>query len=246
MILDIHLEYCDDGGEKLKKIARLDKPFCISPIPALLKPQNKVCGSIYSKNYFYSQSIVKILKRLSKKSNVILGQQGLQHYCVDCFKEKEKKDAWHENYCFYSKQKTVNEQIKFMKQGKKIIEEVLGVSPKLYVPPNHMFDNNTIIAAKKLGFQYLADKAMIKLYPYTSRGLIILPETKLSQKGEFVYTHYDKITNNLNQYLNFIKSPNYLGQIIPRKVSLLKISKNRKLKLNEKKKRDLKKSKSTP
>ena len=242
MMLDIHIEYCDDTGEKLRKIAKLNKPFCISPVPVLLQPENRAFGPIYPKDYYYPSKIVKILKELAKNPNIIFGQQGLLHYCKNCFLEKDKKDPWHENYCLY-KSKSFNEQMKFMQEGKKIIEEKLGVSPKLYVPPNHMFDNNTLIAAKKLDFEYFADRAMMSLLPYSSKGLIILPEIKLGQEGEIVYTHYDEMTDNFSKYLGFIKSPTYLGKVIPKKVSQLKISENRRLKIDKKKKRDLEKGK---
>ena len=238
-MLNIHLEYCDDKGEKLRKISKLNKPFCISLIPILLTPEHKSFGGVYSKNYSYPKEIVELLKELAKNSNIIFGQQGLLHYCKNCFLEKDKKDSWHENYCLYKKPLSIKEQMKFMQEGKKIIEEKLSISPKLYVPPNHMFDNNTLIAAKKLGFEYFADRAMRKLSPYSYKGLVILPEIKLGQDGEIVYTHYDEMTDNFNEYLNFIKSPNYLGKIIPKKVSQSEILENERLKLEKKKKRDL-------
>jgi len=241
-MLDIHLEYCPDNGKKLRKIAELNKPFCISVVPVLFQPNHKAFGTIYPKDYHYPSKIVKTLKELVKNPNVILGQQGFLHYCPDCFKFRNKRGCHHENYCLYSKPKSIKEQMKFMQEGKKIIEERLGVSPKLYVPPNHMFDDNTLIAAKKLGFEYFADRAMMNLPPYNLKRLIILPEIKLGQVGEIVYAHYDDITNNFEDYLKLIRSSNYSGKIIPRKIAPSKILKNRRLKLDVKKKRDLDKN----
>ena len=41
MLLDIHLEGCDDKGEQFRKVEELEKPFIISIPPVLLLPNHE-------------------------------------------------------------------------------------------------------------------------------------------------------------------------------------------------------------
>ena len=164
MILDIHLEYCDDKGERLEKIAKLGKPFNISVVPVLLLSEHEVFkNGVYPHDYFYPKKIVDLIKELSKESNISFGQQGFLHYCGDCYKteiktdesgRKFRHDPWHENKCLYDLKKSVKTQRTIMDIGKKVIQNILNVSPSLYVPPNHQYDVNTKIAAKELRYKY--------------------------------------------------------------------------------------------
>jgi len=98
MFLDIHLESCDDNGERLIRIAKIGKPFSISVVPVLFLPKHDVFNTgIYPSDLAYSKEIVNTLKELAGNRNVFFGQQGFSHYCAECFKEKEKKSAHHEN-----------------------------------------------------------------------------------------------------------------------------------------------------
>jgi len=241
MILDIHIESCDDEGERLMRIAELGKSFSISPVPVLFLPKHDVFKTgIYPPDLAYSKEIVNTLKKLARNKNVFFGQQGFYHYCTECFKEKEKKDSWHENMCLYG-MKSLGEQIEFMFEGKRVIEEVLGVSPILYVPPNHQYDKNSIIAAQKLGFDFFAVRRLIELSPYKKGSLIVLPESRLGETGEIVYAHYDETANDFEKYLEVVKQSNSLYAITPTKQSELDIQENYKQMLFVKKRRDAKK-----
>lgn len=245
MFLDIHLEYCDDKGEKLRKIIELGKPFSISVVPVLLLPEHEVFKKgIYPFDYYYPKEIVDILKEFSKNPNVVFGQQGYLHYCQECFKRKEKRDPWHENTCLYNRRKIVEEQKKFMEEGKKVIENILRVSPVLYIPPNHQFDKNSKIAAEELGFKFFAIRKILNVQPYKERNLIILPEREgLEEKGEIIYDHYDKITKDFDEYLGLIKKSCSVYDITPVKQSVEIIAENEKQIISRKKKRDAEKKK---
>lgn len=216
MFLNIHLEFCDDKGEKLLKIAELRKPFSISVVPVLFLAEHEVFKTgVYPSDLAYSKEIVSVLKKLAQKKYVSFGQQGFSHYCPECIKEQEKKSCHHENYCLYSKSKLVNEQAKFMSEGKGVIEKALGVSPALYAPPNHQYDENSMIAAGNLGFDFFAVRRLIEISPYRKRGMIILPESKLREGGEIIYTHYDEISDKLGEYLEVVKRSSSLYDITP-------------------------------
>lgn len=247
MFLDIHLEYCDDKGERFRKIIEIGRPFSISVVPVLLLPEHAIFKKgIYCPNYHYPKEIVDILKEFSKDKKVVFGQQGLTHYCPDCFKRKKERDPWHENMCLYSARKTVEEQKAFMKEGKRIIEKILGVSPILYVPPNHQFDKNSKIAAAKLGFEFFAIRKVLNVKPYKEGNLIILPEKeelKEVEKGEIIHAHYDQMAKDFDKYLNILKRSNSIYDTAPVKQSTEIIAKNEKQIILKKKKRDIEKIK---
>lgn len=240
MFLDIHLESCDDKGERLMRMAELRKPFSVSVVPVLFLPKHEVFkAGIYTPDLAYSKEIINILKKLARSKNVFFGQQGFSHYCPECL--KNEKRPHHENMCLYGKTKSVNEQIEFMSKGKEVIEKVLRVSPILYVPPNHQYDKNSIIAAQKLGFNFFAVRRLIEIFPYRKKNLVILPEARLREKGELVYAHYDETTNEFERYLEIVKQSNPLDAIIPMKQSQSKIQENYKQMLFIKKRRDAEK-----
>ena len=251
MILDIHLEYCDDKGERLEKIAKLGKPFNISVVPVLLLPEHEVFkNGVYPNDYFYPKEILGLTKELAKESNISFGQQGFSHYCRDCYKteiktdepgRKFRHDPWHENKCLYGMERSVKTQKTIIDLGKKVIQDILNVLPILYVPPNHQYDVNTKIAAKELGYKYFGDRGIINVHPYRENELIILPERDLGQKGEIFYTHYDEMKNNFEEYLELIKNSESLENIELFKKSEIKIGLNYKLLLGRKRIRDLKK-----
>ncbi len=240
MILNIHLEYCDDKGKRLEKITKIGKPFNIIPIPILFQPENEVFrNGVYPSDYFYPEKITGLLKELSQEDCVNFGQQGLMHYCKDCFKQKEKKDPWHENVCLYKKSLSAEEQMKFMKEGKKILENNLKTSPTIYVAPNHQFDKNTKIAAQELGYKYFVTRGLINLSPYEEDNLIILPERELRENGEIFYTHYDEMKNNFEGYLELIKNSESLEKIELSKKQKIKVNLNDMLLIAKKRLRDL-------
>jgi len=238
MFLDIHLESCDDKGERLLRLAELGKPFSISPVPVLFLPKHDVFKTgIYPSELAYSKELIDILKKLTRDKNVLFGQQGFSHYCTECFKEKEKKSPHHENMCLYGF-KSLGEQIELMFEGKRIIEEVLGISPILYVPPNHQYDKNSIIAAQRLGFDFFAVRRLMDIFPYKKGSLIVLPESRLGETGEIMYAHYDETANDFEKYLEVVKQSSSLYTINPTKQSESDIQENYKKMLLVKKRRD--------
>jgi hypothetical protein len=243
MFLNIHLEFCDDKGERLLKIAEFGKPFSISVVPVLFVPNHRVFSEgVYPSELAYSGEVVDILKELVRSKDVFFGQQGLSHYCPECLKEKGKKSPHHENMCLYGKAKSVSEQVEFMSEGGEIIKSVLGVSPRLYTPPNHQYDGNSIIAARRLGFDFFVVRRLIEISPYKEKGLIILPESKLGEAGEIVYAHYDETANKLERYSEIIRQSSSLYNITPpTRQSQSRIQENYNRLLLAKQRRDIKK-----
>ena len=236
-MLDIHLEGIDDNGERLEMIGEIRKSFIISIPPVLLLPMHEVFeNGVYPSDYFYPKKIVEILKEISKRPNIIFGQQGYLPYCPECYCEFISRggrtsgawpDPWHENKCLYGKIKSVDEQAEIMQKGKRAIENILEVSPQVYCPPNHQYDENTKKAAEELRYKYFATRGILTLPVYREGKLVVLPERDLGQKGKIFYTHYDQMRENLGDYLELIKNS--------RSLDAMKVSERPKfrVKLNE-------------
>lgn len=243
MILDIHLEGCDDNGEMFRKLAGLDKPFNISLVPVLLMPEHESFkNGVYPEDYFYNEGIVETLRELGGNPNISFGQHGFLHYCPDCFERKKERDPWHEDMCLYGITKNMREQVELIGKGKKVIEDRVGISPVFYVSGNHQSDGVTKLAAKGLGFEYFAERGIINLSPYREAGLVILPERKLGQKGEVIYTHYDQIEERFDEHIELIQNSNPLSEIPVSKRSDFKVQLNNRLLRVGKKARDWRRS----
>jgi hypothetical protein len=250
MFLDVHLEYCDDKGERLRQIAETGKPFNLSPVPIFFFPRNEVFRTgVYPLNLHYSREVIEVLKHLVKtNSNVTFGQQGFSHYCSTCYgefiqhggrKKNSWPDPWHENKCLSGKARSVDEQAGFMLKGKKVIEEILEVSPVIYVAPNHQFDKNTKMAAEQVGYQFFAERGILTSTPYRDGNLIILPERKINLDGKVVYTHYDEMAGSFSEYLKILNASTPLTEIAPLEKSRFKSALNYQLLIGKKKLRDV-------
>lgn len=125
-----------------------------------------------------------------------------------------------------------------MLKGKKVIEEILEVSPITYVAPNHQFDQNTKLAAEQVGYQFFAERGLLTSIPYKDGNLVILPERKINKGGEIVYTHYDQMVESFSGYLKILNASTPLTEISPLEKSRFKSSLNYPLLIKKKKIRD--------
>jgi hypothetical protein len=240
MFLDIHIEKCDDKGKGLWGIIKSGKPFGLSVVPVLLTPDHYAFWEgIYPRDYCYSKEMVRALRECVKNPNITVGQQGYLHYCPDCFEIREKRDPWHENRCLYGKEKSVEEQMGIMELGKKVIEDFLHVTPTMYVAPNHQFDSNTKEAARKMGYRYFVERAVINVPPYEDDGLVVVPERKPGQRGEIFYVHYDQIADDIGRCFGIIMASAPLEAHTPKKRRSLKAHINSRLSIARKRLRDL-------
>ena len=231
--LNIHIETFDeksfDGVESLAKKGPIAISFAPYQIPLLKESQ-----------------IIKLKKILSQEGYV-LGQQGLNHKCNKCVEfQRQKKDGqviksgidpWHENYCLWLGEIPAKEQESFMKEGKEQLKKVFGVEPRLYVPPNHYFDLNTVKIARKLGYKWLTDRTLIALKPYILEGIIIIPEGEPEIQNKNIYIHADRYRGDLNKAIS--TGIDSLYNIKPEKNSKEDIAQNRKIKYTKKIARDL-------
>ncbi len=193
--LNIHLEGMDDNGEKLRRIHDENIPCAISIAPETLREKG-----IYSKQYPYLPAFVDFIRKIVNKPGNILGQQGNMHKC----KHRHRiTDSWHENSCPYHKSLSVEEQRKIMRDGNETLFRLLGKRAEMYVPPNHLFNQNTLDAACEEKYPFLIMRGLTIIDPllyqrtiYDDNDILVVPETKFRNLGSFKYVHYDGIKNN--------------------------------------------------
>ena len=156
-------------------------PFIISICPASLS------GIAYrpgTPGITLSKKGIREVKELLDRG-CILGQRGHTGVCPNQYTHEDGTDRWHENYCPYNPNFSLEQQLELMETGKWILEEQLGSTPKVYAPTNHLFDNTTLRIAKVLGYEFVMDQNHIGALPLYSAGfslgnLTVIPEARLT------------------------------------------------------------------
>ncbi len=232
MILDIHLEGIDTRGEKqrtkeLEEILQQNVPVAISIAPFSLP------------EHWYSPETLELVRAIVQREGSHLGQQGLNH---KCYHEHKLVDPWHENVCLWKPSPSAQQQRELMQKGKALLEDTFGIPVTLYVPPNHLFNTDTIDIASELGYRFFADKSIIPLSPYSQKNMIVVPETKISTPNRpAYYIHYDEIPANRGCYEKILAEASSLDVLKPQTPRRLEITANTRLKHLIKRLRDIKK-----
>jgi hypothetical protein len=213
--LDIHFEAVNEGKgrlEELQKIVEQGIPCAISIAPYTLEQQ------------WYDETTIDLLNKAFKQG-AILGQQGYGHKCRY---EHRFSDPWHENYCPYHGEFSRQSQVKTFKQGRETLLKHFEKQPELYVPPNHLYGQETLAIASNLGYKFFVERGLSQKKPYKYKygDMIILPEVKLGKKGIIFYVHYDKIKEKQEDYDEVSSAACDFSWIKPQEVSRRAISKN--------------------
>ena len=142
--LNVHLhEFTDERGISRLVALASNNPVAVSVCPLHLTEER------------YDRTALDVIRRIVSKEGNVLGQRGETSMCF--LSKHEKTDRFHENKCPYSFEPiTYEDQKQFMQRGKSILATILDKEPELYVPPNHFYDRNSIMAAKNLGFEYFS------------------------------------------------------------------------------------------
>jgi len=200
--LDIHLEGMDDAGEKLKRILEENIPVAISVCPGTLRERG-----IYSEQYPYLPKHLDLIGEVVSRRGNILGQQGNMHKCKHAHRFV---DPWHENYCLYHRPISTEEQRELMEKGKETLIKLLGKSPEMYAPPNHLWDFITLKIANVMQYPFFAIRGVKTneplLYERDGVNTLVLPEVKINENGHFHYIHYDEIEKNQEAFEGVLKN----------------------------------------
>ncbi len=259
MIAEIHFQGVRDDGETLKKLLSLEKSFVASLIPVFMDKSLKNNGKnvlerVYPEGQYYPSWLVGALKEIKENPNIIWAQEGMFHYCEPCFEEFEKNggreknpapDPFHEHVCVSRwKGQNLEEQLKLIKEGKTLISDLTGIVPLVYCPPNHLYNRDTLIAARNLDFKCFNVRNFMNLQAYKEEGLTILPEAKLGgrhdENSPAVYSYYGNLIDDFESHSEMLNSSEKVFKI--RKKPEFKIAVNQAAVLGYKKFRDWKKS----
>jgi peptidoglycan/xylan/chitin deacetylase (PgdA/CDA1 family) len=198
VFIDLHYENPKET-ESLEMLLEKEVPFALSLTP--------------TQTAQYPLKVLDLLREAAQRNNIVIGHQGKTHWCLHT-KKHRIIDPCHENFCFYNKI-TRNEQEKIMRDGKELLANLLEREPELYVPPNHLYDENTIKIADKLNYGFFADNGIVMHEPYKRFGLIILPESE-SPKRRIIYLHNDSLPKNFPEIIEKAEDFRNIGAHISR------------------------------
>lgn len=209
--LDIHVENIKErdfeGGNKKKIIEEiLEKNI---PVALSFSPWQEPIWKDQNPELF------ELFKIAVNRDNSVLGQQGLSHKCKY---NHRFVDPWHENRCLYGNRFDYDEQKNFMKEGKGRLEKLYEKEVELYAPPNHQFDDNSLVAAADLRYKFFADKAVIALKSYKFGKMIVVPERDLEDwkfDCDMAYIHYDEIDGVRENYNRALENSASLKDLQP-------------------------------
>lgn len=160
-----------------------------------------LCPQSIEARLLYSEGIGEILNFLDK--GCLLGQRGYRGICKYASHTSDNTDPWHENFCLYNPNLSLDEQLELMAKGKKVLEKTFKISPSIYSPINHLWDSNTLLAAQALKYSFIMDQNNEGINPYEKQGLVIIPEAKIGDSKAYestgIYTSLDKI-NIMSDY----------------------------------------------
>jgi hypothetical protein len=251
--LAVHFQSMSDGGELAKELFGSGKPFIASIVPNLLDFAMKtvdgkeIYGRIHSPKIYYSNKSKTIFRENRNNLNVIWAQEGYRHCCGVCFNKRENNsgkgyDPYHEHVCLDGHAQSLDEQVEIIGKGKELIKKELGITSIIYCPPNHLYNKDTLEAAKQNGFElFLTRNGFDYFFPnkielpcYVENGLLVFPETKVG-KSPIKMVYYD---DNPSDCLNLLSSSSSLAEFGIEDVSPSKIKRNEKLIIISKRIRD--------
>ncbi len=260
----VHFQYMNDDGKVARELFNSGDKFIASIVPNLLDKSMKteegedIYNRIHSMNNYYPDWAKEIFRENKDNPNIIWAQEGYRHCCGRCYNNLQENngkgiDPYHEHICLDGHAQSLEKQMDVIRKGKNLIIEELGIKPRLYGPPNHLYNKDTIKAASendftgfllRNGFDYFIPN-FIELPAYKDdlgkdNCMIFLPETKKG-KSPVIITYYDRICNGeVQNWKELFKNSYYLGIPLIKNKPKFKIWLNDKLILTAKKIRDRK------
>jgi peptidoglycan/xylan/chitin deacetylase (PgdA/CDA1 family) len=207
--LDIHLEGIEgkdfangDALHLLREIKERRVPVAFSLPPWMEEYWKKT-----------NPDVISLVREVVGMPGNVLGQQGNTHKCKY---PHTLVDPWHENRCPYRHTPSKQEQRDLMEAGRAKLAALLGVSPQLYVPPNHLFNHDTLEVASEMRYWFFAVKSIVRLPPYRFGNLVVVPEGDLT-RGQLgraaTYIHYDEIDSHRANYEEAVRKATSLNDI---------------------------------
>ncbi|HLC85980.1 MAG TPA: hypothetical protein VJG30_01710 [Candidatus Nanoarchaeia archaeon] len=200
------------GRRELERLLQIQVPVVLSVTPKRFTEPEGVAK--------YPEWFAPLLKDFISIPEVIIAQRGFSHRCLH--RHFSWIDQWHENGCPYklSLDGELERQKELMEKGRDEIIKYLGVAPKAYAPPNHIFNSVTLSLAAELGYEFFMTRATTQIGKHRHNSLIVFPESYIGEKGKSdnFYVHYDHIEGEESKKFNKSERTAYetvLAQVIP-------------------------------
>jgi len=170
------------NNQQLRELTEFCRKHQIK-VTAMVTPafitKNGVAKSWYETDFNEIHEILNELKAHLKDEIIELGLHGLSHLTIG------KRPQFHSNkikklFKILFKQKSINSEFydrvhrkeipptfqdKAIKKGKKIFQEYFGIEPKIFTPPQHMWDSNTEKLLVTNNIIFLSCDMCFYLYP---------------------------------------------------------------------------------
>ncbi|VVB84092.1 Uncharacterised protein [uncultured archaeon] len=226
--LVVHFQFMNDNGELARKLFNSGNYFIASIVPNLLDSEMKteegesIYGRIHPENNFYPDWAKEIFGENGKRTDIGWAQEGYRHCCGRCFNKgralgKKSPDPHHEHVCLDGVAQSLEKQIEVIAKGKDLIKRQLGISPQFYCPPNHLYNKDTLIAAKENGFDFFLSRngfdyfllGLINTPVYEKGELIMLTESKYGS-APLRMTYYDQLCEDPENFDALLKNSSSL------------------------------------
>ena len=109
----------------------------------------------------FSSEVVEILQKAINEGTVEVALHGYTHEFISERNRSEFVDVPYDS------------QYVWIKRGKKLLEELWGISIEVFIPPNNSYDENTVFALENNNINTISANTAIS--PYQSESLSYLP-----------------------------------------------------------------------
>jgi hypothetical protein len=249
MIYAVHLHELSDK-EKAKRLFGGGNYFFALFVPDLAKRSLKtesgeeIYGRIHGKEEYYDDWALKLFEENRNNPDVIWGYEGYRHCCGSCFNEMQKNkkagkgaypDSYHEHLCFKGHSQNLEETIVSLNGGRDVMGEI-GIVPKAYCPPNHLYTKDTEAGLRKLGCKYLIIRngfdyfapGKVDVPAYEDDGLVVLPESDFkTSKSPLGMVYYSEvIKGDFSRFLGILKLSEHIENLTIEKKPAMKAAIN--------------------
>lgn len=136
--------------------------------------------------------------------------EGLLHVCSR--RNHAIRDPHHEHICtsFLQSSADYYQQFSDMMKGFSFLRKIYGIAPSGFVPPQHLWNADTLKAVSDSDMQYLITNAMSSnMYPYLEGGVTIVPSGSMKHgrtENLVLHIYYDWIQRREDYFKEAIEN----------------------------------------
>lgn len=141
-----------------------------------------------------------LIKEVVSREGSGLLLEGLLHVCTRG--NHKIRDPHHQSICtsWFRQNATQQQQSAEIAEGLEFLKEVLDIEPVGYVPPQHLWNRDTLDAVRENGLKYLVTNALFdQMFPYEQDDVLVVPSGSVKHgkvNNPVVHVYYDEIFGN--------------------------------------------------